>query len=77
MGRVNVQPARSAGGGLWKAMLIGLVVIVLAALAVYFVVASGTSNYSPTAPNVTSAPGASAPASAGPAITTAPGPRYP
>ena len=74
MGRVNVERARSTGSGLWKAMLIGLLVIVIAAFVAYFVFAGGTTNY---APNATSAPATNAPAPAAPAVTSAPVPRYP
>jgi hypothetical protein len=72
-----VQPARSTGGGFWNAMLVGFFVIVLVAVAAYFVIGRGLPSNAPTAPQGTSAPATVGPATAAPVMSAAPPPRYP
>jgi hypothetical protein len=64
MGTLNVHSTRSAGGGVWQAMAIALAVLIVAALAAYYVFGVGSQNYSPGTPYNTGAPVTGAPATA-------------
>jgi len=79
VGTIHVNQARPTGNRLGAIVLIGIVVVALAAAAAYFVLA-GAGYTSPTAPYPTSAPystAAPAPSATAPVRTAPPTYKYP
>ena len=69
MGSIDVQRTNPAETGLWRAMAIALLVVVIAVFMAYYVFGLGNRTNSPAAPYGTSAPVTGAPATA-PAVPT-------
>ena len=69
MGSIDVQRTNPAETGLWRAMAVALLVVVIAVFTAYYVFGLGDQRYSPGSPNATNAPATLVPATA-PAVPT-------